>query len=976
VPPPIVRGIPLPVLHKDLPLILHKDLPLVLQKGLPLILHKDLPLVLQKGLPLILHKDLPLVLHKGLPLVLHKGLPLVLHKDLPLVLHKGLPLVLRKDLPLILHNLIPLKDPLLVPVRHQFLAFSRAAHLMIMEPAPLRGLLLKDPPPVHRDPLLVLLEEALIPGESSRGSSSHLSQGPPARPSQGPSSRPQGSSSRLSRGAPDPNQQSISGFFKNLTTRDEQGEPSQQSSSRPLQGSPSRPPQGFESPGSPSRREESPYRPFSREESPSRPSRRQESPFRRLESPARPRHPDPPAEIPSHLDENPADLHPDVVNGWACVVTQNWNPRDHTLPQGLVPGLRVIQGDEVWVLRTNQGYGFVHRPHGAMYLRGWVTLNVLRKGVQRVDPLPIELPQVRNVGQGQAGTSQNASPPQDVLHATLRDLWQSIKRDENTLNEALSGMSEISKNIFFHDKASEYGDIVNRCITQEAREIMGNGRFTIDDFKKLKPVSPQWPKEVGVYVIIYGDFGGRKRQDTLHDTAFYVGHTIDFNARKSNHQQSTKNGKKTVHYRLASKAKKMVMVPIVIQTISDVPANFLDIAEFSMVCLLKSWYTVLFSPTGPSVVGSYNGDFTACLTFSRLMRQIGSRTGWGPDRSYGLNWETPIFKHPKVQESWTSWYNPTKQLYVYRTRRVIQVAKDNIAIKWIRNWRVQIPNKVGGDAGFRHGQAVHLVVEVAKDKNGEYLTHPLRFVRFPPMIGRNSELEKLRSLAVKIQWLPEGGTEWMQYYLERAQLWELISKTNPALFVYRLGMGILCDVEKITYTNSPGWLFPTAPSRVSFLRYDHLRQKRVLELVQPQYLQWPDNHTMDHNKDRLLELFPRQQYPNTIIGEQPAPGFFTHNRRSCDICTSQRTTTKCDYSPNDQSCQCCRLLQRVCTWSRSPPGDKKSITESFVHGQPLEELGIAVNISRNEGSLIRVMEEPPFNPDIENEEHADLTGDQ
>ncbi|KAJ4050593.1 hypothetical protein NW761_005388 [Fusarium oxysporum] len=132
---------------------------------------------------------------------------------------------------------------------------------------------------------------------------------------------------------------------------------------------------------------------------------------------------------------------------------------------------------------------------------------------------------------------------------------------------------------------------------------------------------------------------------------------------------------------------------------------------------------------------------------------------------------------------------------------------------------------------------------------------------------------------------------------------------------------------------------------------------------------------MDHNKDRLLKLFPPRQYPNTRIGEKPAPGFLTpHSRSACDMCLSQRTTTKCDYDPNDHSCQCCRPLQRVCTWSRTPPGEKKNIMDSFVQGKPLEELGIAVNISRNEGSLIRTMEEPPFNPDIENEEHAELTG--
>ncbi|KAF5620165.1 hypothetical protein F52700_11485 [Fusarium sp. NRRL 52700] len=309
--------------------------------------------------------------------------------------------------------------------------------------------------------------------------------------------------------------------------------------------------------------------------------------------------------------------------------------------------------------------------------------------------LPIELPQVRNIGQGQAGTSQSASPPQDVLHATLRDLWQTIERDKNTLIEALPELSDNSKDIFFHDRASEYGDIVNKCITKEARQIMGNGKFKIDDLKKLTPVSSKWPKEAGIYVLIYNGFGGRKIQDTIHDTAFYLGQTIDFNARKSNHQQSTKNGKKTVLYRLASKAKKMIMVPILIQTTSDVPTNFLDIAEFSMVCLLKSWCTVIFTPVGPSVIGSYSSDFAACLTFSRMMRQIRSRTDWGPREGYGLNWETPVFKHPKIQESWTSWYNPVKQL----------------------QFKVQIPNKVSGNTGFRYRQAVYLIVEVAKDKN-------------------------------------------------------------------------------------------------------------------------------------------------------------------------------------------------------------------------------------------------------------------
>ncbi|KAJ4051109.1 hypothetical protein NW753_007714 [Fusarium oxysporum] len=366
-----------------------------------------------------------------------------------------------------------------------------------------------------RDPRLVLLRDPLLvlQGEPSQGPSSRPPQGLPSYPSGGPPTHSHRPSSRTSQGPSTlPSQTSTSGYFQTVASRPHE---------------PPSPLQGFNSQGSPSLLEESPSRP-----------RHESAPC--------------PTEIPSHLDETPADIPPDVVNGWACVVTQDWDSRDHTLPQGLVPGLKVIKGDEVWVFRTNQRYGLVHRPHGATYLRGWVTVDVLQKGVQRVDPLPIELPQ-----------------------------------------------------------------------------------------------------------------------------------------------------------------------------------------------------------------------------------------------------ETPVFKNPKAEEPWTSWYNPTKQVYVYRTRRVIHVSKDDMSIQWGSRMAVQIPLKVGQDAGFKHRQAVHLVVEVAKNTEGEYPAHPLRFVRFPPQIGRNSELEKLGSMAIMIQWLPEGETGWKQYYLERRQLCEHISKENPALFIYRMAMAVFCDVEPI-----------------------------------------------------------------------------------------------------------------------------------------------------------------------------------
>ncbi|KAF5980568.1 hypothetical protein FCOIX_4709 [Fusarium coicis] len=230
-------------------------------------------------------------------------------------------------------------------------------------------------------------------------------------------------------------------------------------------------------------------------------------------------------------------------------------------------------------------------------------------------------------------------------------------------------------------------------------------------------------------------------------------------------------------------------------------------------------------------------------------------------------------------------------------------------------------------------QTVHLDVEVAKSKDGEYMTHPLPYVRFPPHIGRNSELEKLRSLAVMIQWLPEGQTEWKQYYVERRFLWESISKTNPALFIYRNGLGMLCDVEKIRYMNGPSWLLPTLSTRVNFLRYDHLQQKRT-----------DYSNSSRRHSTRTLALgksLPMDSYHH-LDDQQVIFVYFSAPQPSA--ITIRETT-------------------------------HASVAGLYnASGKPLEGLGIAVNMSRNEGAFIKTMEESPFNPDIENEEHAELTG--
>ncbi|KAM0478071.1 hypothetical protein ACHAP7_006266 [Fusarium lateritium] len=659
-----------------------------------------------------------------------------------------------------------------------------------------------------------------------------------------------------------------------------------------------------------------------------------------------------------------------TTEGRAAVVIKDWDPTASgvNLPQGLVP-LKVQKGEEVWVFRINQGYGLTRRRSGDTNAEGWVPLVNFQRGVFRVKKLPIEVPAQVRTFQQTASQSGNPGTAENCLQATLRELWRMIPAERALISEVISGMSEQSKSIFFHPDTQHYGDAVYNCIEPQAKAIMGGGRFTVEQLRALPKVTPDWPKVAGIYIIIYGDFGGRTTANTTYQIAIYIGQTVSFQNREGAHRRNVANGERSTHYTLATKANQVRMVPLILQNTGNVPGSFLDIAEFSMVALLGSWYAGLFRPLAPETYGAYSVDHETCMMFSRLMMVVSQNTGWNRGTVYGLNWNTPIVRNPNSDMKWTSWYEESTSLYVYRTRRTLLVNPGESHIHWHAQLELQLPKEVVGDAGFQNGQPIHLVVELHK-RGDQYLTHPCRYVRFPPMIGRNSEFEKLRALAIKIQWLPPGETRWKQYYIERSSLWQAIGSGNDLLRIYRTGLTILNDIEKVSYTGGPTWLNSLASTGIQFLRYNHLEQKLVVETVQTTVIPWPQDNSMQQNTERLLQLFPSASSPNTVIGARPLSGFFPRNRKSCDICLSQRTTTACRFDPQDNSCQCCRPLNRPCTWSRAG----LDITDQFVHGKPLEELGVAVNISRDQFSQIKRLNSAPIELDIERDEHGSLQG--
>ncbi|RSL96225.1 hypothetical protein CDV31_013565 [Fusarium ambrosium] len=654
--------------------------------------------------------------------------------------------------------------------------------------------------------------------------------------------------------------------------------------------------------------------------------------------------------------------------GWACLVLQDWDQRvtNERLPQGINPTLKVQKNEEIWVFKISGDWGFIHAPRGSTYKRGWVPLRILRKGKQEADPLPIELLSPARLMQ--AGVS-DPGPSENTLQETLRCLWKTIKNNSTLITDIVPGMSEASKKVLFHQSAARYADVIYSSILPQARAIMSNGSFTPNRLRTLTQVSGSWPKQPGIYLIIYGDFGTRKIGSRMYEAAAYIGQTNNFQTRQSQHQSRAQLGSSSNHYRLAARAEKMRMVPLILQNTNQVPPRFLDVAEFSMVCLFRSWYPGLFSPSDANAVGAYAADFDAALVFARLMDQVSSKTGWGTSPTYGLNWNTPILRNAKMDQQWTGWYQEAESMFRFRSRRQLHKSKDEYFLRWYAYEAVRIPKELWNEAGFQDGQVVHVLVELRK-RGDEYLTHPFRYIRLPPTIGRNTELEKLRSLAIQVQWFCESTNKWKQSYLERTKIWSTMSNTNDVLQAYRRGLMVLCDVEEVSYSSCPDWVHSRCPAKVQFLRYNHLEQKLAVEITQPRVVPWRRDYTMQENTDRLNNMFPRSQFPDTIVGAHPGPGFFTgktKQRAHCDVCISQRSTTKCDHSSTDNSCRCCRPLRRPCTWSRGAQN-----LEDFLQGERLEELSIPLNPRRHAGAQIQVMETPPFDPEIEAEEHGSL----
>lgn len=266
----------------------------------------------------------------------------------------------------------------------------------------------------------------------------------------------------------------------------------------------------------------------------------------------------------------------------------------------------------------------------------------------------------------------------------------------------------------------------------------------------------------------------------------------------------------------------------------------------------------------------------------------------------GLNWSTPVIRSDMVTQKIISWYDKEKGMYLYRTRRRMDVSSHIVGFHWHYSSRIAIPEETQQEARFTNGQYVHVTIELKRSSHDSrddnpWKPHPFRFVRLPS-IGRNPELEKLKSMAIKLEWVDDNGA-WRGCYVERKQLWNKCKAPNQEILaIYRKGMLLLSTITQTTYANAPAWVPIKGDATVHYLQYEHHNQRRVVRAIAPTHKPWPADWTLEQNAARLRQRFPSQQFPDTIIGAQPnLKAFFGEQkgalRKSCDLCLSQRTVS-------------------------------------------------------------------------------------
>lgn len=168
-----------------------------------------------------------------------------------------------------------------------------------------------------------------------------------------------------------------------------------------------------------------------------------------------------------------------------------------------------------------------------------------------------------------------------------------------------------------------------------------------------------------------------------------------------------------------------------------------------------------------------------------------------------------------------------------------------------------------------------------------FRSHDMPYFRVP-RICANPEHEKLASLGLKFQWIDASG-QWKELATQRVQLFK-----GTRAHTVRSGMRILAVLTQTIYVNGPTtqvptWLNSDSRNAVKYVDYRHLQQTQILKDMPETTIEWPEDNTVDYNRQRLQRYVQDKGSDTTFDDRDRAP---CRNRKACDLCYSLMTVSK------------------------------------------------------------------------------------
>ncbi|TLD31686.1 hypothetical protein PspLS_02793 [Pyricularia sp. CBS 133598] len=662
-------------------------------------------------------------------------------------------------------------------------------------------------------------------------------------------------------------------------------------------------------------------------------------------------------------------------DGQACLLMADFDP-SRDIQQNLRPyqsqtfggWLKASAGEEASHFRLiNGNICCVSIKRSSGEVTGLVPRPWLKFGVQR-------LPEWRwttsfedeEIHQRSASGITAPDPAKDVLHLTLRTLWDNIHANKHKLG-ANMGLGAKKLDQIHGPNWRYYADDIYQNMAPKAVEIMATGKFNPLELTKLRPVSTTWPQDRGIYLIIYEGVTNEIQLEINTNDRLYVGQSENIPTRDGQHQLNARAGSRSMHYRAAATpGVKRTMIPIVLfQTAHNVLAyqHRVDAAELSVVLLFRSWCPALLNPRpGADTVGSFTTDFQAARAFDSLCETTFADTKWQPIQPLlGLNWQTPIFARGSLAKVWSEWYDAGKQMRFFRSRRKLRKAESQNSRNKIyfnfctsknsRSIAISINNKLAEyDTLIQNfvNENIYVVIKI-NYYDGAYHRHPAAYWRVPELTS-NPELDKLNSMAIQIQFVHPTTKKWHYQYLERTQLWAKQTTANSPLPMYSGGLIMFQILEQVDYTQNtrPSWVPQLEKSLIYHVKYRHLEQSRKVMVRSTQARDWPPSRSMEDVAALLRARFPPPSDAElnsgnfrpgfrTVVGQKPVnrKQFFSGsgNRNRCDICCSQIGRT----------------------------------------AESLSELAVPTNVTTLEQNVLNGIYpdgDEPFDPSIDDEEHG------